>query len=48
MKNRGEKVLEGNAHFALGLFAIISTMVLFVIVGLLLRKLENGENTNDA
>lgn len=48
MKFWGEKVLEGNAHFALGLFAIISTMVLFVIVGLLLRKLENGENTNDA
>ena len=41
MKLYGDKILEGDAHFALGLFAIIFTMILFVGFGLFLRKIED-------
>ena len=41
MKFWGDKILEGDAHFALGLFAIIFTMTLFMGFGLLLRKIED-------
>lgn len=43
MKFWGDKILEGNAHLGLGMFAIIATMILFVVVGLLLQKLDEGD-----